>query len=64
MTGSSGYKFAILTKIVKHLKMLHQNGNHEPLTLEQILDETNQLDVSAKIPGVSFHSHQQPYNVH
>lgn len=51
MTGSSGYKFAILTKIVKHLKMLHQNGNHEPMTLEQILDDTNQLDVSAKIPG-------------
>ncbi|KAK4026553.1 transcription initiation factor IIE subunit beta [Daphnia magna] len=49
MTGSSQYKFGVLAKIVKHLKTLHQDGADHALTLEEILDETNQLDVGMKI---------------
>jgi len=45
---SSAYKFGVLTKIVKHLKNKFQEGEDSPLTLEEILDETNQLDVNAK----------------
>lgn len=45
MKGSSQYKFSVLAKIVKHMKTRHQNGDVHPLTLEDILDETNQLDV-------------------
>ena len=56
MSGSSQYKFGVLAKIVKHLKTLHQNGGDDALTLEQILDETNQLDVSAKIPQVTIYN--------
>jgi transcription initiation factor TFIIE subunit beta len=52
MSGSSQYKFGVLAKIVKHLKTLHQNGGDQALTLDEILDETNQLDVSQKIPQV------------
>ncbi|OXA60840.1 transcription initiation factor IIE subunit beta isoform X1 [Folsomia candida] len=46
---SSSYKFGVLTKIVKHLKQKFQDGEDHPLALEEILDETNQLDVSGKI---------------
>uniref|UniRef100_A0A1B6DPV5 TFIIE beta domain-containing protein n=1 Tax=Clastoptera arizonana TaxID=38151 RepID=A0A1B6DPV5_9HEMI len=49
MTGSSQYKFGVLAKIVKHMKSRHQDGDDHPLTLEEILDETNQLDVGSKV---------------
>ncbi|XP_046440552.1 general transcription factor IIE subunit 2-like [Daphnia pulex] len=49
MSGSSQYKFGVLAKIVKHLKTLHQDGGDHALSLEDILDETNQLDVGMKI---------------
>lgn len=55
MSGSSQYKFGVLAKIVKHLKNLHQNGGDQALTLDEILDETNQLDVSIKIPQASLY---------
>ncbi|XP_046448309.1 general transcription factor IIE subunit 2-like [Daphnia pulex] len=49
MTGSSQYKFSVLAKIVKHLKTLHQDGADYSLSLEDILDQTNQLDMGMKI---------------
>ncbi|KYN08615.1 PREDICTED: transcription initiation factor IIE subunit beta [Cyphomyrmex costatus] len=49
MTGSSQYKFGVLAKIVKHMKARHQEGDDHPLTLDEILDETNQLDVGSKV---------------
>ncbi|CAH0551296.1 unnamed protein product [Brassicogethes aeneus] len=48
-TGSSQYRFGVLAKIVKHMKTRHQDGETYPLTLEEILDETNQLDVGNKV---------------
>lgn len=53
MAGSSQYKFGVLAKIVKHLKTLHLDGAEHALTLEELLDETNQLDVGVKISQVS-----------
>ncbi|XP_005111936.1 general transcription factor IIE subunit 2 [Aplysia californica] len=47
--GSSQYKFGILTKIVKHMKTKHQSGLNDPLELEEILDETSQLDITTKM---------------
>ncbi|KAK7480585.1 hypothetical protein BaRGS_00028161 [Batillaria attramentaria] len=47
--GSSQYRFSVLARIVKHMKTRHQDGDTEPLLLDEILDETNQLDVSASI---------------
>ncbi|KAI5701698.1 hypothetical protein M8J75_012391 [Diaphorina citri] len=44
MSGSSQYKFGVLAKIVKHMKQRHQDGDDHPLTIDEILDETNQLD--------------------
>ena len=49
MTGSSNYKFGVLAKIVRHLKARHQDGDDHPLSLEELLDETNQLDVGNKV---------------
>lgn len=49
MTGSTQYKFGVLAKIVKHMKARHQEGDDHPLMLEEILDETNQLDVGSKV---------------
>ncbi|CAL1284330.1 unnamed protein product [Larinioides sclopetarius] len=46
--GSSQYNFGILAKIVKHMKQRHLNGDTYPLSLEEILDETNQLDVGIR----------------
>lgn len=48
MTGSSQYKFGILAKIVKYLRTRHQQGDMEPLSIDEILDETNQLDITAR----------------
>lgn len=48
-SGSSQYRFGVLAKIVKHMKQRHQDGESYPLTLEEILDETNQLDVGNKV---------------
>lgn len=51
---ASAFKFGILTKIVKHLRQKFQDGEDSPLALEEILDETNQLDVSGKTRQVFF----------
>ncbi|KAL3288106.1 hypothetical protein HHI36_002556 [Cryptolaemus montrouzieri] len=48
-TGSSQYRFGVLAKIVKHMKTRHQEGETHALSLEEILDETNQLDVGNKV---------------
>ncbi|CAG9859457.1 unnamed protein product [Phyllotreta striolata] len=48
-TGSTQYRFGVLAKIVKHMKTRHQEGETHPLTLEEILDETNQLDIGNKV---------------
>jgi len=45
-SGGSQYKFGVLAKIVRHMKNRHMEGEDHPLALEDILDETNQLDVS------------------
>lgn len=45
MTGSSSYRFGVLAKIVKHMRSRYQDGDDHPLSLEEILDETNQLDI-------------------
>lgn len=47
-TGSSQFKFAILAKIVKHLKALHQSGVQEPISIDDILEETNQTDIGPR----------------
>jgi len=49
MAGSSQYKFSVLAKIVKHMKTRHLEGDDHALTLDEILDETNQLDVGSKV---------------
>jgi len=47
--AASNYKFGILTKIVKHLRQKFKDGEDFPLTLEEVLDETSQLDASSKV---------------
>lgn len=49
VSGNSQYKFGILAKIVKYMKTRHQEGDDHPLTLDEILDETNQLFVTNNI---------------
>jgi transcription initiation factor TFIIE subunit beta len=53
MSGSSQYKFGVLAKIVKYMRSRHQDGDDHPLSLDEILDETNQLDVGSKVKQVS-----------
>ncbi|XP_045461003.1 general transcription factor IIE subunit 2 [Harmonia axyridis] len=48
-SGSSQYRFGVLAKIVKHMKTRHQDGETHALTLDEILDETNQLDIGSKV---------------
>jgi len=48
MGASSQYKFGVLARIVRHMKSRHMDGEDHSLSLEEILDETNQLDVSGK----------------
>lgn len=53
MSGSSQYRFGVLAKIVKHMRTRHQDGDDHPLTIEDILDETNQLDIGSSVKAVS-----------
>lgn len=48
MTGSSQYKFGILTKIVKHLRTRHQEGDMDPIPFSEILEETCQEDITPR----------------
>uniref|UniRef100_A0A2K6MUL9 Ral transcription factor IIE subunit 2 n=2 Tax=Rhinopithecus TaxID=542827 RepID=A0A2K6MUL9_RHIBE len=48
LSGSSGYKFGVLAKIVNYMKTRHQRGDTHPLTLDEILDETQHLDIGLK----------------
>lgn len=54
MTGSSSYRFGVLARIVRHMRSRHQEGDDHPLTIDEVLDETNQLDVGNKVKQVSF----------
>ncbi|XP_069165593.1 transcription initiation factor IIE subunit beta [Procambarus clarkii] len=49
MTGGSQYKFGVLARIVRHMKTRHQDGETHPLSIEEILDETNQLNAGPKV---------------
>ena len=49
MTEASNNRLCVLTKIVQHLKALHLDGEGNALTLEEILDQTKQLNVSTQI---------------
>lgn len=49
MAGSSQYRFGVLAKIVRHMKTRHLDGDDHPLTLDDILDETNQLDIGNSV---------------
>ncbi|KAM3938501.1 transcription initiation factor IIE subunit beta [Leptodactylus fuscus] len=48
LSGSSNYKFGVLAKIVNYMKTRHQRGDTHPLSLEEILDETQHLDIGMK----------------
>lgn len=48
LPGSSQYRFGMLAKVVKYMKQRHLEGDTYPLSIDEILDETNQLDVGSK----------------
>jgi len=47
-TGSSQFKFSVLAKIVRHMKVRYQQDDNYELSLEEILDETHQTDLGTK----------------
>ena len=47
--GSLQYRFAVLGKIVRHMRQRRVDGEYIFLKLDEILDETNQLEVGIKI---------------
>lgn len=53
MAGSSNKRFAILTKIVNYMKERHLVGDDNPITVEEILDETSQLDIGTSNKNVN-----------
>lgn len=53
MAGSTQYRFGVLAKIVKHMRTRHLEGDDHPLTIDDILDETNQLDIGSSVKNVS-----------
>lgn len=52
MSGSSSYRFGVLARIVRHMRARHQDGDDHPLSIDEMLDETNQLDVGNKVKQV------------
>lgn len=49
MSGGVQHKFTALARIVKHMKARHQDGETHPLSISEILDETNQLNLGQKV---------------
>ncbi|KAG0727791.1 Transcription initiation factor IIE subunit beta [Chionoecetes opilio] len=49
VSGGSQYKFGVLARIVRHMKTRHQDGDTHPLSIDEILDETNQLNAGPKV---------------
>ena len=47
-TGAGSANFSILSKIIKHMKTRYSQEDTEPLSLNELLDETNQLDIGYK----------------
>lgn len=47
-SASSSHNFAILAKIVNWMKSRHLEGDSEALSFDDLLDETNQLDLNQK----------------
>ena len=45
MGGTSQYKFSVLSKIVRHMRHRHMEGEDQALNLDEILDETNQVGI-------------------
>ena len=45
---SSGPNFSILAKIIKYMKVRYAQEDTDALTLDELLDETNQLDIGMK----------------
>ena len=41
--SSSQFKFGVLTKIVRHMRHRHMEGEDQALSLDEILDETSQV---------------------
>ncbi|MPC84673.1 Transcription initiation factor IIE subunit beta [Portunus trituberculatus] len=52
VSGGSQYKFGVLARIVRHMKTRHQDGEMHPLSIDEILDETNQLNAGPKVKQV------------
>lgn len=46
--GVSSLRFGVLAKIVRHMKTRHMEGDDHPLTLDEILDETSQMDIGSR----------------
>lgn len=63
MAGSSQYRFGVLAKIVKHMRVRHLDGDDHPLQLDEILDETNQLDIGSSVKNVYFHKNHFKTNI-
>lgn len=63
MTGSSQKRFAILTKIVNYMKERHLAGADHALSIEEILDETNQLDIGSSTKTVSRKKDRENINL-
>ena len=48
MQGTSQHNFSILTKIVKYMRKMYLDGDSHSLSIDEILDETNQLDIGPR----------------
>ncbi|XP_022669998.1 general transcription factor IIE subunit 2-like [Varroa jacobsoni] len=48
IAGGGANSFSVLAKIVKYMRTRHLEGDTHPLTLEEILDETSQMDIGVR----------------
>ncbi|KAL7646423.1 UNVERIFIED_CONTAM: hypothetical protein RMT77_003336 [Armadillidium vulgare] len=49
MSSGSQFKFGVLARIVRHMRTRHQDGEVHPLSIDEILDETNQLNIGQRV---------------
>lgn len=53
MSSGSQFKFGVLARIVRHMRTRHQDGEVHPLSIDEILDETNQLNIGQRVKQVN-----------
>lgn len=56
---ASKFRTGILTRIVQHMEVRHLHGDQHPLALDEIINESNQLNIKPEVKKCIYFYFQQ-----